>query len=147
MLFVLSSSAQQSFQYIISSAGSYAKGGGQAIYYTIGQYVVFQPPTIHNNLQTEVSDNYIADLELKVYPNPAQNYVNVKLKNLHTDSYQLKIFDLMGSCVLRSEMISRESKKKIKELDLSEIKPGQYLIHLTNTVSGQHEATAKIIKL
>ena len=59
----------------------------------------------------------------RVYPNPTSDFVTIELETENTD---LQIFDLNGKLV-RQEMLSSSSQNTI---DLSELKPGTYIITL-----------------
>jgi len=66
------------------------------------------------------------DLELKIYPNPAKDYI--KLQFDETNDYQVEIYDLIGNKVL-SEMHSVEFGTEL-EFSLNNFQTGVYIMHI-----------------
>ena len=63
--------------------------------------------------------------EVKVYPNPANDKITVSFKESLTESYQLKIYDMIGQIVL-SESLDRGATEV--ELSVGALPNGTYLL-------------------
>lgn len=59
--------------------------------------------------------------KLKLYPNPAQDYVNIELTN--EQPALIEVFDLLGKIVLK-----QNSKGKLIKLDIAHLPKGNYII-------------------
>ncbi|MFB6318384.1 T9SS type A sorting domain-containing protein [Saccharicrinis sp. FJH54] len=71
----------------------------------------------HFELITALQEHKVEDI--KVYPNPATNYVNVDVK---AQRWQIDILDLSGRVML--------SGQNIKSIDLRGVTSGTYLVHI-----------------
>ena len=87
---------------------------------------------VYGSTSTKVLSNE-SDNELSVYPNPAQNLLNISLKNFN-GNVAVKIFDLMGSLVLSSSK---------SEINVESFPKGIYLVKVTY---GNQTKIIKIIK-
>lgn len=66
--------------------------------------------------------------ELSVYPNPAENVLNIRLKDFNDPIYYLEIIDLQGKLILREEK-DYHANESI-HLDIRHIPKGVYTIRL-----------------
>lgn len=83
-------------------------------------------------------DNLNDGLELEVYPNPVKDKLTIKAYNIRDGISQITITDLSGKIILTDRMIGKQ-----KDLDISSLPSGLYLLHLkndntTNTVKLSH---------
>jgi hypothetical protein len=69
--------------------------------------------------------------EINLYPNPAQNFLDIKLPSGITGKCKVEILDPSGSMVYSNEYDSKEVSKF--KLDLSGFSDGLYIFRLTNT--------------
>ncbi|MCB0540935.1 MAG: PKD domain-containing protein, partial [Bacteroidetes bacterium] len=74
---------------------------------------------------------------VKVYPNPAQSYINIELQNT-VESLQVRIIDLQGKIYMKTKI-----KPSKEQLDLSNLSSGIYFIQLKDK---QGEYSIKILK-
>jgi len=87
-------------------------------------------------------DSFIENF--KIYPNPFANYVNIDCTNNGgPDKLDLIITNLSGKIVFRENQISCK-KNSQKEIDLSGLKSGIYLLIITD--NSYYSKTKKIIK-
>ncbi len=63
-----------------------------------------------------------SDLKPVVYPNPVKDILNINLDSM-IESSNIKIYNLDGALV-------KESNIRVKSLDVSDLKPGMYFIHI-----------------
>ncbi|MCF8395694.1 MAG: T9SS type A sorting domain-containing protein [Melioribacteraceae bacterium] len=106
----------------------------------IGSYAnmglsVYDPfsASIDNNRKEK--NNYVFDL----YPNPAQDYVNIETLEPLSNEYSWSIFNINGR-----EIIKGESSNALTKINISNIPDGLYMIKIKCRESMQ---TKKIIKL
>uniref|UniRef100_UPI002F93A81D T9SS type A sorting domain-containing protein n=1 Tax=Kaistella sp. TaxID=2782235 RepID=UPI002F93A81D len=71
---------------------------------------------------------------LRIYPNPASDFINIEMLNTNLKDYSFSITDLSGKLLLRSE--------NSKKINISSLSPGIYLG--TMTVEEQ-KLTKKIV--
>ncbi|WP_369994785.1 Ig-like domain-containing protein [Winogradskyella sp.] len=82
------------------------------------------------------------DFSFDVYPNPANNYVNVKLSGSDELS-RVHLYDITGK-LIHSEIITNEnlSMSTNKRIDVSMLRPGMYIIKMNDI---DREITRKLI--
>ncbi|MEO8822158.1 MAG: T9SS type A sorting domain-containing protein [Ginsengibacter sp.] len=82
---------------------------------------------------------------LKIYPNPAEDFVNVEIYSTNNSSKEtLIILDMSGRIVYRNEFTSSAYNYK-KQIDISRLKKGNYIISVN--FNGSDIQTSKLIKL
>jgi len=124
-MFTLSIKAQN----VLPATGGEANGSGGSASYTIGQTVYITNTGTNGNSIAEgvqqafeisvVSDIPEAEgINLKVlaYPNPATNYLIVKVKNYKTDNLRYQVFDINGKLLQTIKATGQETKIKINYL-------------------------------
>ncbi len=62
-----------------------------------------------------------------IFPNPAQNKLHIEIGTLNQSEYEITIYNLFGNKVLVSSL---GQTKNLKELDISQLQNGLYLIEL-----------------
>jgi len=73
-----------------------------------------------------VSEN-IADAEIRIFPNPASDQVNIDLTGLATEKVTLEIYDLSGRLLLQQEQMNSANTLKFS---VQEFKKGLYLLQV-----------------
>lgn len=81
--------------------------------------------------------------ELVIYPNPASNQLNVKLKELSDDNLIIQIYDLSGKKITNFNV---NTNSNITTIDIKDIESGIYFISLINQKTKIIKQT-KFIKL
>jgi starch-binding outer membrane protein SusE/F len=81
------------------------------------------------------------DIAISLYPNPAQQWLEVKLNSevLEMES-TLALIDMQGKVVLQKS----STQASIIQLDVSQLAPGQYMVRLMND---KQISTKKVVKL
>jgi len=80
---------------------------------------------------------------LSVYPNPAFQYVNVKLLADQSETPQIQILDLTGKVVFRYEKdISKDQDFYFASMDISRLRPGVYFVKV---VRGDQTFSEKLV--
>lgn len=98
-------------------------GGGessQLVYYKKGSSTWGTPLTITSVKNLEKED------QVKVYPNPAADFVTIENRSGKAGKYIISLTDMQGRAVLKNETAISTTYK----VDLSLLKPGAYLLKL-----------------
>lgn len=66
---------------------------------------------------------HVADADIKIYPNPAEQYLFVEATGMQNEKTTLKIFDAAGRTVYASRLYAEKQK-----IDLTAFAPGLYLL-------------------
>lgn len=67
--------------------------------------------------------------ELEIYPNPAINYLNLKINNLQTGSYVLTVYDIDGKKIeFRNILVNNDYQTEY--INIHEWQPGLYILSL-----------------
>ena len=136
-------------QEVVSSGGETQSASGYEISWTIGEPVIETISSGTNTLTqgfhqskltiTPVTEFFYPDIEMKVFPNPTQDFViiqfNEMIKNLH-----FSLFDLTGK-VLKSKLITSTETR----LNLKTYASGSYILKLSHN-NQRPLQTFKVIK-
>jgi len=149
ILFVLSVNAQAK-QEVIASAGGYNVKSGLSISWTLGETII---PTFTNGnlvlshgfqqqlIVTAIEEHLDIAVNVKVYPNPASDVVNVSFDEPVEGEIGITILDSQGKLV-KKDMI--EATMTEKQINLQEIPAGVYYLRLTK---GKLVNVYKVVKL
>ena len=86
------------------------------------------------------NNNISQTYNIKVYPNPSNNYIILDFDKIVVGKIDITIFDLTGRNVLKTSMQNQESKK----LDISMLTRGIYMLNIS--IENQNKTTIKLIK-
>ncbi len=134
----------------IATAGGEATGAGGSASYTVGQLVyttatgtsgsvaqgVQQPFEI--NVISGIDDIYGIDL-LLAYPNPASDFLILKIANNDFLSFTYQMFNINGSMIRNAKVTGIETS-----INLTELNPATYFLRIY--VDNNEVKTFKIIK-
>ncbi len=149
MFSVLSVSGQVK-QEVIASAGGYNTGGNLSISWTLGETII---PTFQNGnlilthgfqqqlIITAVEENIDILVNIKVFPNPASDNLNVRFEEPIDGEVVITIIDSQGR-VIKTETI--ESTTTEKQINLQELDGGVYFLRMTK---GKLVNVYKVVKL
>ena len=133
-------------QEVISTQGDSYTDSSAAIDFTIGEVVTFTGTSSENNLtqgfhQTNWSfvniENHVPSYEAIIYPNPAEDFLNIQASLYENLSYVL--YDEMGKLILQGRLLSEKTS-----LEVSQLATGRYSLILNN--SKENLKTFNIIK-
>ena len=82
-----------------------------------------------SNLMTTVSTSSAASSALQrihAYPNPAQDFVRIYLKNVDSKAVRFELYDLLGRSVLARD-VSVVNGEAIEQISLSQVPSGIYV--------------------
>lgn len=133
------------------ASGGNASGGGGSVSYTVGQIVyitntgtngsssqgVQQPYEI--SVVTGIEEAQDISLEVSVYPNPAQDYVILKIKNYEVENLDYQLYDINGSLIKDNKVEGNETT-----IEMQNLKPSVYFLKMTDNLKAIK--TFKIIK-
>lgn len=83
-----------------------------------------------------------SEIELKVYPTPARDFVNIEITQIDTVRLILKLFDNSGKLILNPITVV----EPLMNLDISDIPPGIYFLKVFSQKSDQIFRSVKIVK-
>jgi hypothetical protein len=138
-------------QNTISASGGNASGSGGSVSYTIGQIVyttntgtngsaaqgVQQPFEI--SVVTGIEEALDISLEIMVYPNPATDFVKLKIKNYEVKNLRYQLYDINGSVLQDNKVEGNETS-----ISMQNLLPSVYFLKITD--NNKVIKTFKIIK-
>jgi hypothetical protein len=150
LLFVIGLTRLQA-QSTIPASGGNASGDGGTVSYTIGQIVyttntgsngtsaqgVQQPYEI--SILTVVEEAKGISLELSVYPNPATDFIKLKIKNYEVLNLRYQLYDINGSLLQDNKVEGNETS-----IVMQPLLPSTYILKITQ--GNKEVKTFKIIK-
>lgn len=124
-------------QTAIVPAGGNGTGSGGSISYSVGQ-VVYTTATGSNGSVAqgvqqpyEISvvtglENKKIDLSMSVYPNPAQDYLKLRIDNEELIKYQFHLLNINGNLLKKDNVEAHET-----EINLQRLPSGTYFLKIT----------------
>jgi len=144
--------AVQAQQTVVASGGN-GSGSNGTVSYTVGQNTyssfsgtngsvnegVQQPYEI--SVVTRLEHNEVSLTSISVYPNPAKEYLNLKIahNNVEENQYTLSLCDINGKVLYVQKIINSETK-----IDMNSYNTGLYFILVS--IDNQLIKNFKIIK-
>ena len=138
-------------QEVTPAAGGNATGSGGSVSYSVGQVFYNTIPgsngTVAQGVQqpfeiyvyTGIKEAAGIELILSVYPNPASDFLILRVENYESPNLMYRLYDIQGKLLKTNRII--ESKEKIHMIDLT---PAVYFLKVSD---GDKEIkTFKIIK-
>ncbi len=116
---------------------------GDIIPNTAEIYFDFNPAVVTNTFQTEfvttLSNEKISDSEFVLFPNPANNLVELKFNKYSSNSIETRIYNIQGKMILSNK---NQLQNKTVQLNVSSLKSGLYFLKVND---GVNEFTRKLI--
>ncbi len=81
------------------------------------------------NPSTAISEISLEDVNFYIYPNPASELVAIQLEKTATESYEVKLYDLLGKVIDTTTLLQGST---MSYFDLKKIYSGNYLITISN---------------
>jgi hypothetical protein len=138
-----------SAQQVVSSNGDSESAAGIEVSWTVGEAVIETLIGGSNTLTqgfhqtkltiTAVSELLFPGIEIKVFPNPTQEFITIHFSE-YLEGSRFWLFDLRGSLLENKLIISEDT-----EINMEKHADGHYILKLTNK-SGQPIQTFQIIK-
>jgi len=136
-------------QNFIPASGGDATGTGGTMSYTVGQVfynTISGTGTVTQGVQqtgisvvTGIEEASGIILEASVYPNPATDFVILKVENYETDNLSYKLYDMNGTLFQSEKVEGNET-----QIQMGNIRPGTYLLKIAD--NNKEIKTFKIIK-
>ena len=138
-------------QNAIPASGGNASGSGGSVSYSVGQVVyttntgtngssaqgVQQPYEI--SVVTAVEETKDISLKIMVYPNPATDFIKLKIENYEVLNLRYQLFDINGSLLQDNVIVGNETS-----IDMSNYMSATYFLKVTD--NNKVIKTFKIIK-
>ncbi|TAL80437.1 MAG: T9SS type A sorting domain-containing protein [Bacteroidetes bacterium] len=150
LLLIVLSAHSQIKQEVIASAGGYNVNGSLSISWTLGETII--PTFTSGNLVlthgfqqkliiTTVEENLDVLVDVKVFPNPASDVVNIQFEAPVDGEIIVYVLDSQGKLVKRDII---ESTLIEKQINLQDLPVGIYYLKLTK---GKLSNVYKVVKL
>lgn len=110
-----------------NNTGAYIDFDWDLLCFLKDQSIVYKNNLVKECLITGTGD--IDKQDFKFYPNPANNYLEFDFSNSYLPNY-IKIFDLAGKLLIENYFLNNK-------IDISSLKPGMYIINLSD-ISGKN---------
>lgn len=127
--------AQTLLPKVIATSGGFTKNSSFSICWTLGESIIetyssenmfltqgFQQP---NYLTTSINEFPDLSFNVKIYPNPAENILNINLLNFENQIFTVQIYDLAGKLIIENTL-----DKSINQLNIEELSKGMYMLKL-----------------
>ncbi len=135
----------------IPATGGNASGSGGTVSYSVGQivYMTIQgaTETIAEGVQqpyeiseiTNLNEELAVNISFNAYPNPASDYLMLKIEGMTNQKFSYSLFDINGKIVKESESVASETKISLENMPKS-----IYFLKIAN--KKKEVKTFKIIK-
>jgi len=108
-------------QQVVTTSGGNTSGSGGSVSYSVGQIVyttnansngsvaqgVQQPYEI--SVVTGIEEALGISLEIMVYPNPATDFVKLKIENYEVQNLRYQLYDINGSLLQDNKIVGNET--------------------------------------
>ncbi|MGZ8550407.1 MAG: PKD domain-containing protein, partial [Chitinophagaceae bacterium] len=102
--------------------------------------------TATTTVKVAVIDNFRNyDQPFVLYPNPAQDIINIRLLTDKASRSQVNIYDMAGKQVLAPVIVNKPVGAFTTSIDVTRLTPGSYVVYIT--AFGVKKMTTKFIKL
>jgi hypothetical protein len=138
-------------QNAIPASGGNASGSGGTVHYTVGQIVYNKSTGTNGSVAQGVQQPYEISvvtgieaakdisLEVSVYPNPAQDYVILKIKNYEVENLKYQLYDINARLLQDNKIVGNETN-----IVMSNYQSATYFLKVTD--NNKVIKTFKIIK-
>lgn len=122
-------------QQVYGSAGNYYSNGTYSLSSTIGETVTATFSSTNNfltqgfqqpNYTITMIEDFDNNANIIVYPNPADDFVNIDMGSTNLDKYHFELFDVTGKLLVKGNI-----NNKITTLDLGSYASNVYFIRLS----------------
>jgi hypothetical protein len=123
--------------------------GAKTLYFWVSPYFIGETGTyqfdisISRTEQVNVSISDILENSVKIYPNPASEYINIDLSNSVSNFKMINLFDSSGKLLYSKNL--RQVPNQIERIPLIDFKNGTYLLKMDG-ING-NSFTKKVIVL
>ncbi len=142
----------------ISSSGHSYKDDSLQVDYTIGQGIIatfsgndiiltqgFQQPSDNDSTFNSVDKSIYSGsngMQIRYYPNPCNNYVNILIENADGNNYNITVFNLLGKTLITKDISPIISQPV--EINTSELASGIYYVKVIGNKA--NSAGFKLVK-
>jgi len=140
-------------QQVFSSSGESISNGNNTLNYTVGEPIVKNITAASNTVDPGFwatgallvlsVDDFVKPIpEAQIFPNPVQDYLNIRFSENVKSDYEIQVFDLSGKKQIEDKIVNGDIEKRI---NLQNFTPGTYIILVTDKNSS-NAISYKIIK-
>jgi hypothetical protein len=138
-------------QQVVTTSGGNASGSGGSVSYTVGQIVYTTNANSNGSVAQGVQQPYEISvvtgieaandisLEIIVYPNPATDFIRLKIENYEVQNLRYQLYDINGSLLQDNKIVGDET-----DIVMSNYVSATYFLKVTD--NNKLIKTFKIIK-
>jgi hypothetical protein len=120
---------------VISSTGAFFSNGTNQLSWTLGEPVIHTESAgnytltqgFHQTLLSANPVNFIGDYDIKVFPNPTRELLQISIDSA-PDDFQFDLYDIVGRKIKNSII----NQSNITQISLAELSAGNYLLKITD---------------
>lgn len=129
-----------------SSANTYIRFTLTGVMFKVWGWEIDDINIIDNSITTDINNHFSQQtaLNISVFPNPANNDININIESKENDVYHLQFYDFTGKLIKEYFQTTEQQKIKINT-DISNFSPGIYVLKISSHTTPQI-FTTKIIK-
>lgn len=154
ILFITCASFGQSIErQVIGSSGTPISNGSNSLSLTIGESLVSNISSTNNEVKQgfwnsssiitlSTEDFTIANLDVKIFPNPVVNEFTIKFNETTSLDYQISVYDINGK---QQAIVSINNGETSKRINIENMANGVYLVNIAPKNSN-NTITYRIIK-
>lgn len=137
-------------QTAVPAAGGNGNGTGGSVSYSVGQIVYTEVTGINGSIIqgvqqpyeiSVVTGNELIEIELgfSVYPNPATDFLTLKISKYNSEKYEYRLFNITGSLLQKDKVVTHET-----QINMQEMRSGTYFLKVISC--NKEVKSFKIIK-
>jgi len=154
LFFVTASTAQTTAPYAVNIAGNQASVGNFNLEWSVGESaaittmgnsnLIVTNGLLQNNVENQSESNKIGIFlpnEIKVYPNPVKNILDINILHANKGKHLIELFDAKGVKIKEVQLVYN-GLGALESWNLSSLSAGQYILNIRQ----MHPATGKQVK-
>jgi hypothetical protein len=151
-LFAVTAFSQSISSSVVATAGGYSTAGGLSLSWTLGELAT-ETLTSTNLILTQgfqqgyyeitsIDDPLSKLIDLKVFPNPAIDYINILIEDVDVKNVKIELYNLEGKLIYNEQW---ENSGSAHQLQLNNFSSSQYILRIIDEQNGKVNSF-KIIK-
>jgi hypothetical protein len=151
-LFAVTAFSQSISSSVVATAGGYSTAGGLSLSWTLGELAT-ETLTSTNLILTQgfqqgyyeitsIDDPLSKLIDLKVFPNPAVDYINILIEDVDVKNVKIELYNLEGKLIYNEQW---ENSGSAHQLQLNNFSSSQYILRIIDEQNGKVNSF-KIIK-
>ncbi|OFX86896.1 MAG: hypothetical protein A2W99_04050 [Bacteroidetes bacterium GWF2_33_16] len=151
-LFVVFAFSQSISSSVVATAGGYSEAGGLSLSWTLGELATETFTTTNLILTqgfqqgyfeiTSIDEPLSKSIDLKVYPNPAIDFINILIEDIDVKLVRIELYNLEGKLISNEQW---ENTGTPYQFQLSSFSSSQYILRIVDDKNNRVKSF-KIVK-